>query len=82
MNTWSGSHRDGGTVMMDMSFMKAGGGKHRRAECALVEQDLSSRFEEVESERDVKLARKGHARCVHTHFFPNDGLQIHSLFLH
>ncbi len=28
----------------------------------LVEQDLSSLFEDVESERDVKLARKGHAR--------------------
>lgn len=28
----------------------------------LVEQDLSSLFEDVESERDVKLARKGHPR--------------------
>jgi hypothetical protein len=28
----------------------------------LVEQDLSSLFEDVESERDVKLARKGHRR--------------------
>jgi hypothetical protein len=28
----------------------------------LVEQDLSSLFEDVESERDVKFARKGHAR--------------------
>ena len=28
----------------------------------LVEQDLPSLFEDVESERDVKLARKGHAR--------------------